>query len=281
MQNATSQRPNVLRCTGQRLPRVTAAKYEAASSREPYKGHATANGAMAALRAIWNFMADRVDGADDPPRNPVMLRGQWHTVKERERYPRDGDLPAFYRATMALENPVARDYILLILFTGLRRREASSLRWKEDIDLQGRIIHISATNTKSSKKLDLPMSDIVHNMLVVRRGVGDTKYVFPAESASGYIEEPKFYFQQIADASGIRVSVHDLRRTFLTHAESCDISSFALQALVNHSLGRGVTAKYIRMTAERLREPVQRVADKIKQLCGVREPHGENVARMR
>jgi integrase len=64
---------------------------------------------------------------------------------------RDGDLPAFYRATMALENPVARDYILLILFAGLRRREASSLRWKEDIDLQGRIIHISATNTKSTK----------------------------------------------------------------------------------------------------------------------------------
>jgi hypothetical protein len=117
-------------------------------------------------------------------------------------------------------------------------------------------------------------------MLVTRRAIGDAKYVFPADSASGYIAEPKFHFQQIADATRIRVSPHDLRRTYLTIAESCDLSEFVLRALANHSLGPNVTSKYVQMVAERLREPVQRVADKIKQLCGVQEPHGENVARM-
>ena len=256
------------------------ARYEAALVRKPNQGHATANGAMTALRAIWNFQADRYDGADEPPRCPVRLKGQWHTVRPRERYLRDGELPAFYNAVMALPNQIAADYILLILFSGLRRREAASLRWKEDIDLPGRVIHISASATKASRKLDLPMSDIVHDMLVARRAVGHTDYVFPADSGSGHIEEPKFYFQQIADAAGIRISVHDLRRTFLTIAESCDLSEFALKALVNHSLGRGVTDHYIQMTAKRLREPVQRIADKIKELCGAQEPEGENVARM-
>ena len=40
----------------------------------------------------------------------------------------------FYRAVMELENPVARDYLLLLLFTGLRRTEAARLTWA-DVDL--------------------------------------------------------------------------------------------------------------------------------------------------
>jgi integrase len=118
-------------------------------------------------------------------------------------------------------------------------------------------------------------------MLVARRAIGDTNYVFPAESASGYIAEPKFYFNQVYAATGIRVSPHDLRRTFATIAARCGIGEYLMRALVNHSLGRDVTSGYIDMLAEELREPMQRVADKIKQLCGVKEPHGENVAKMR
>ena len=255
------------------------AKYEAAKKRKPYSGHATANGAMTALRAIWNFIADRVDDADAPPRNPVRLKGQWYKVEERTRLVKD--LSAFYKAVMSLPNAVVRDYILLMLFTGLRRREASRLRWKEDIDLPGRLIHIAAADTKPGRKLDLPMSDFVYDLLVARRSLGDAKYVFPATSETGHIAEPKSNFQQIADTTDIRVSPHDLRRTFTTIAESCDLNAFALSALVNHSLGRGVTAKYIQMTAKRLQEAMQRVADKIKELCGVKEPLGENVAKMR
>jgi hypothetical protein len=51
--------------------------------------------------------------------------------------------------------------------------------------------------------------------------------------------------------------------------------------LINHSLGRDVTSGYIQMTAERLREPAQRVCDKLKTLCGIAEPAGKTVARLR
>jgi len=40
-----------------------------------------------------------------------------------------------------------------------------------------------------------------------------------------------------AKGTGITVSVHDLRRTFIMLAESTDISPLALKALVNHALG--------------------------------------------
>ena len=163
-------------------------KFEAAKERKPYSGHATSNGAMRALRAIWNFMADRVD---DPPRNPVRLKGQWYQVHERTRLVKPHDLSAFYKAVMALPNDIVRDYVLVLLFCGLRRREAASLRWKEDIDLPGRIIHIAADDTKPGRKLDLPMSDFVCDLLVARRALGDAKYVFPATSRAGHVAETK------------------------------------------------------------------------------------------
>ena len=40
-------------------------------------------------------------------------------------------------------------------------------------------------------------------------------------------------------------------------------------ALVNHSLGDDVTAGYVQMTVERLREPAQRVVDRLKELCAI------------
>ena len=99
-------------------------------------------------------------------------------------------------AVCALPNPVARDYILLLLFTGLRRREASALTWGE-VDLDARVIRLPAVRAKAGRKLDLPMSDFVFDLLSARRALGDARWVFPAPSASGHIEEPKFPFAQL------------------------------------------------------------------------------------
>jgi integrase len=249
----------------------------AAAERRPPSGSATANGAMRALRVLWNFVAERVP---DLPPNPVRrLRRQWFPVHRRERLVRADELPAFFNAVQALPNPVARDYLLLLLFTGLRRREAASLRW-DDIDFADRVIRLPAVRTKAGRRLDLPMVDVVRDMLIARRALGKEAYVFAANSGAGHIVEPKFPLNLVAKATGIRVSAHDLRRTYITAAESADISPIALKALVNHSLGNDVTSGYIMMTPERLREPAQKVCDQLKKLCGVAPPAGENVARL-
>jgi integrase len=241
-----------------------------------YSGHATADGAMRAFKVLWNYAADR-----DPtmPQNPVRrLKRQWFNVKPRERHVRAAELPKFYAAVCDLPNPVARDYLLLLLFTGMRRSEAAGLRWG-DVDMSHRIIRIPAAKTKSGKKLDLPMSDVVLGIFMERQRPGRDKFVFPANSKNGHIQEPKFPLALVAETCGIKVSAHDLRRTFITVAESADISPTALRALVNHSLGKDVTSGYVQMTAERLREPAQRVADKMRDLCGFAPPKG--VARLR
>jgi integrase len=244
--------------------RAIATEIEAAGR---HGGEPTANGVMRTFRLIWNYAAER---DADFPMNPVRrLRRQWYPERKRERVVRAEELSRFYKGLLSLPNPVARDYLLLLLFTGLRRREAASLKW-EHVDFTHCVIRLPAANTKSGRKLDLPMTDVVHDLLMTRRTVGnDGPFVFSAQSKSGHIEEPAFPLTQLATSTGIRVSAHDLRRTFVTAAESTDISPLALSALVNHSLGRDVTSGYVIMTAERLRGPAQRVCDRIKTLCGI------------
>jgi integrase len=232
------------------------------------KGETSANAAMRTLRLLWNFAAK----ADDTlPANPVKLRGDWFAEKRRERIVEEDELPRFYQAVLALPNPVARDYLLFIMFTGLRRREAAMLKW-DHVDFDKLVIRIPAENTKARRKLDLPMSDYVHELLVARRSVGKetSGFVFPSHGKkTGYIAEPKFPLDAVAAICGVQVSVHDLRRTFITIAEEAEISPMALKALVNHALGSDVTEGYVQMRVERLRLPAQKVADRLKALCKI------------
>jgi integrase len=244
-----------------------------------YRGEVMANYVCRVLGALWVFAADREprdpDGREPAlPRNPVArLKRQWFRVPRRERLVRADDLPAFYKAVCALPNPVARDYLLLLLFTGLRRTEAATLTW-DDVDFGAKLIRIPAARTKAGRKLDLPMTDVVRDLLVARRALGRERFVFPSVGKTGHITEPKNPLQEVARATGIRVSAHDLRRTFVTVAESCDISPLALKGLVNHTLGGDVTAGYVQMNVERLCEPAQKVGDRLKQLCGIEAPEG-------
>jgi integrase len=241
-------------------------------------GQATANVTFRAFRAIYNFIADR---SEDLPPNPVaILKRRWFKVERRTRMVKSSQLSAFYTALGNLESQVASDYIKLLLFTGLRRTEAASLRWS-DVDFAEKTFTISGELTKNGVTLTLPMTDLVSNLLIARRAIGKTDFIFPANSKSKHIEEPRSAFDEIEKATGIKVSPHDLRRTFLTAAESLDISPLAYKALVNHAAPRDVTSGYITIEVERLRAPAQKIADKLRQLCGIEKPTGENVAELK
>ena len=98
------------------------------------------------------------------------------------------------------------------------------------------------------------MSDFVQDLLVARRALGiEGPWVFPANSKSGHLIDVKFALRQIEKTTEIKISVHDLRRTFITVAESCDIPVYALKGLVNHSMGTDITAGYIIATLAALR----------------------------
>ncbi len=67
--------------------------------------------------------------------------------------------------------------------------------------------------------------------------------------------------EQVTRASGVEFTLHDLRRRFLTIAESLDIPHYALKRLANHRDSSDVTAGYIVADVERLRQPMQLIMD--------------------
>jgi integrase len=242
---------------------------------ETRNGHGTANQAMVTLRVLWNYAAELTD----LPKNPTnRLKRGWFPVDRRVDMVKADDMPAFYRAVCGLQSAVQRDYILTLLFTGMRRKETATLRWS-DVDFAAKIIRIPGTSTKSGAALDLPMTDFLHSLLVQRRAASRGEYVFSGRDGS-HVGDCRGAFEEIRKATGICVSAHDLRRTFVTVAESCDVSVYALKGLINHSTGKSITSGYIVMSAERLRDPPQKVADKIKTLCKVPAVEGANVARL-
>jgi integrase len=227
-------------------------------------GQATANLTMRSLRAVFNWAIDRYP---DVTANPVRLHRQWFKVLRRERHVSADQLPVFYNAVLKLENKVQRDYLLLLLFTGLRSKEAASLTW-QDVDFTAKVIRFPALRTKAKRKLDLPMSDVVFRMLKERRAIGDAHYVFPAHGKTGHIASPKHPFELVAEACDIRVSPHDLRRTFAKAAITAGIHTMVLKGLLNHAVGESdVTAGYVILSENDLREPMQRTVNVLKTWC--------------
>jgi integrase len=233
------------------------------------KGHHAANSAMVVLRLLWNHASVLTPGLPDNPVSGISQLRAWYKERRRDRVLKASELPDFYRAVLGLENEVQRDLVLLMMFTGLRSQEARELKW-EEIDFKNKLILIPSTRTKSDRKLDLPMSDFIYKLLRKRNSIGITgKWVFPSTSRSGHIVEVKYPFELIEKETGIHITPHDLRRTFITIAESCNIPIFALKGLVNHSMGTDVTAGYVVASPDRLRKPMMQVTKKIKELVGI------------
>lgn len=66
---------------------------------------------------------------------------------------------------------------------------------------------------------------------------------------------------KVIKTTDIQFTAHDLRRTFITIAESLDIPAYALKRLLNHKMNGDVTTGYIILDVERLRKPMQMIAD--------------------
>jgi len=241
-----------------------AAKTEPSRSLVKVTGGSTANGAMRVLRLIFNHAIALNPELGDNPVQRLSATKAWFKEKRRTDVIRAHELPAWYKTVEALPNAVQRDYLKLLLFTGLRRNEAAQLTW-DQVNFQERLLLI--TENKANRPLHLPLSDFLFDLLSARRAIGLAgSWVFPANSRSGHIEEPRAALETVAEETRVWVTVHGLRRTFITVAESCDLSAYALKALVNHSTGRDVTAGYIVSGPDRLREPMQRVTNRLNKL---------------
>lgn len=231
------------------------------------RGHAVANNVRRTLSAMMGYGMAAHKLFD---KNPVRIIAETKTgyaEKRRDGHLKPHQLKPWYEAVNNLANRTYRDYLLLVLFTGLRKSEALSISWTQ-IDFKDKSLKIP--NTKNGDPLTIPLSDFVYDLLAQRREQNPgTLYVFPTCSGKGHMIDPKKSVAAVVEASGIPFQIHDLRRTFTSIASSLDISVYSIKALINHRSNE-ITASYVIRDIERLREPMQKIATYIQaQIQGI------------
>ena len=245
------------------------------------RSQAQANLTMRSLSALFNFAIIRYEDSNgdniinDNPVKRLTLTRAWYRIKRRTTVIRPHDLPAWYQSLSNFKDDhtsrgreTFRDYLLFILFTGARREEAAKLEWRH-VDMESKTFII--IDSKNGLDHQLPLSDYIYQMLLIRRANSMSPYVFPRDSGTGYMQVPQKLMNRIVNESGVQFSVHDLRRTFITIAESLDIPAYALKRLLNHKMSNDVTAGYIITDVERLRQPMHKISDYIMKCMGLIE----------
>jgi len=257
---------------------ITTGKFK--GMRKPSK--AQADLCMRVVRALFNFAKYEYRGYDNAfifAENPVTIlshQRSWHNVERKSTYVRPHQLKEFLRSIADLRKEfeliqdkfalAVCDLVEFALFTGLRKNELLTLPWSQ-VDLSGKAFYVS--KTKNGSPLELPISPYLMKLFERRKlNCEGHEFVFYADNDKGYVVEPKKVIKKIADRAKYNFTLHDLRRTFTTIAESANIGTYSIKRLLNHKSQRDdVTAGYTVLTPEELRKPALAIENKILEIA--------------
>ncbi|MYA89252.1 MAG: tyrosine-type recombinase/integrase [Boseongicola sp. SB0662_bin_57] len=207
--------------------------------------------------------------------NLWLAAGGRFNAKRRRRISGPTEVLPRWRAGIqaAVPSPAIRDIFLIGLYTGMRRGEVMSLRW-ERVDLERRILRVE--ETKTGVPLELPVTRQLAAILDRLRpdcsgqAAPSEGWLFPSPKSakSGHVADIARFYEGIGEAAGTRFWFHGLRNAFIMVAErELMLPRSLTKRLVNHARPSDVTEGYAAdCTVDQLREPAQRVADRIDEL---------------
>ncbi len=227
------------------------------------RGKTAADSAIRDFGKYFNFYADRYEYDGVSPVKTLSQNKLWNAGagNRRQRYITDQHFPKWFKAVMQHDRLDERDYLLLLVMTGMRKTETEMMLW-EDVDFTKRIFTVR--ETKNGDSHSLPMTGFLNEMLSARRQKRECRRVFPESKQF----TPDAMAARLSKSSGIRFSLHDLRRTFATIADRIGLGDYTIKALLNHKSGADVTQGYIIREVEQLREPMERITAKVLELAG-------------
>lgn len=236
------------------------------------QGRAIANSTMRTLRALMFYAAVKYEDRSGFPLikiNPVSRLTEvraWHRDKRRKTVIKVTDIKPWMRAVLGLDNATIRDFLLLLMFTGMRRREALELRWTEVNLVAG---EITLRDTKNGEDCTIPLCNYIWNVLALRSQGARSEFVFPGTDPNKPITAAHRSYTLVANRAGVPFCPHDLRRTFITIADELDIKNEVIKALVNHKT-KDMTEGYMVRSTERLRRASNQIADAILLYAGLK-----------
>lgn len=158
-------------------------------------------------------------------------------------------LAAWFGAVRTLDNPVASAYLQATLITGARREEMAALRWA-DVDFQW----LSMTIRDKVEGLRvIPLTPYLASLLANLPHRNEWVFSSPT-AADGKIAEPRFSHNRALAAAGLpHLTTHDLRRSFGTLAEWCEVPVGVVAQIQGHKPSALAEKHYRRRPLDLLR----------------------------
>jgi integrase len=180
--------------------------------------------------------------------------------KPRARVLREDQLPQWREAVDKIGEK-QRDYLLLLLYTGLRRDEGINLT-RGAIDFIGGVITIP--DTKNGRPHSLPITPLMEEILHRRcEGLEDADRLFKGVSK-------EHVFAMAIRQGAPRFMLHDLRKLVATTGERLKLTDSTLRRILNHTAPKSdvLHSTYVSLNTEDVLPALVMIQN---ELCGMME----------
>ncbi len=143
---------------------------------------------------------------------------------------RKAQLEPWFREVRNISNPIVSAYLQCLALTGARRNELTTLLWK-DVDFKWKSLTI---RDKVEGIRTIPLTPYVEGLISSLPKINHFVFSSPA-SSSGHIEEPRKQHTRAVKNAGLPpLSIHGLRRSFITLAEWVEVPSGIVAQITGH-----------------------------------------------
>lgn len=220
-------------------------------------GKRCANQTIVLLRTIYNHFIKQNIYQRFNPGNAVQLNKQI----ARTRHLSGNELESFRDAINETEDSIPKFAIMMLWFTGARRRNVFSMKW-EDIKLEEKLWTIPETKTQNDANVVLVNAaiDILNQLKDMRYN----EYVFfSTTSKSGHIGGVRKTWEGILKRAKItNFHLHDLRHTFATSLLANGADAFMVKKALTHKSLQS-TQIYVNLEVDDLREKLNETVNKM------------------
>ncbi|MDX2143208.1 MAG: site-specific integrase [Rhodospirillaceae bacterium] len=212
----------------------------------------------ALLRAIINFAVDRGLRPDNPARNI-----QLHKTRRCERFLSSEELTRLGQVLTAEEaKPESKPSVAairLLVFTGCRKSEILTLRWRF-VDWEQSLLRLPDSKTGAKVvPLGKPALDLLRSLPQIE----NEPFVFPSPRQGRHLVGLQKVWERVREAAYLPgVRLHDLRHSFASMAIAGGYSLYMVGKVLGHKDSR-TTEIYAHIGADPLKEVANETAAKL------------------
>lgn len=210
------------------------------------------------LIEIMNLVFNAAIEWDILQKNPAKKVKKFKEHK-RERYLSEKEIEALLGALQG-EDEANVNAIKLILFTGSRKSEVLTARWR-DFDLQNAMWIKPASLTKQNKSSHIPLNGAALQIIQSMKKKHD--FLFYNEKTGTHTKDLKKFWAKICKKAEIEdCTIHDLRHTFASTLVNSGVALEIISKLVGHSNIR-TTQRYSHLSNQSLKNATEVFSAKI------------------